>query len=336
MYLAIDVGGTKADFGLFNKKNERVCFLEELTLTSGAFPSLQALIEEYLRRSAYRDELGRLQGICCSLAGPIAGGACRLVSLGWLVDFTEVQASFPHLPTIRYCNDLEAVGYGLDLLPPEDLHALTPDLPSHPQGNRAILAPGTGLGECLILGGKVYPSEGAHADFGPRSEQEVRLWRFLHQRYDHVSYERLLSGPGLQNIYAFLLEESPTKAAAVDLSALLTPEEISRRALVGLCPLCVEALTLFFRILGAEAGNLALKGLPFGGVYLGGGILPSLLSFQGMGVLIEGFLAKGRFRTLVEQIPIYLILNKKTALYGAAYLALFSHQKAVLPFQEGF
>lgn len=325
MILAADVGGTKSRFALCRILNSKPEIITEKKYPSKNIHTLEEAAAIFLAEA--RVDPAELESACFALAGPIEEGYCKLVNLGLTVRLNNVRKALSFIPKIVFCNDLEAVGYGIALLGPEDFQELNPgshsDSPHPPTEalNRAVIAPGTGLGEALIMGGKVYPSEGAHCEFGPRTEEEVSLWRFLNHEFGHVSYERVLSGPGLLNIYRFLRQKLEQKQPSFCEPDGLSPEEISARALNGSCPLCRHALHLFVTILGAEAGNLALKSLARGGIYLGGGIPPKILPKLTDGTFLASFRDKGRFSSLLEQIPVYVILDQRTALYGAALLA---------------
>ncbi|RNC62955.1 MAG: Glucokinase [Candidatus Dichloromethanomonas elyunquensis] len=327
MLLAGDIGGTKSLLALCHFQNETPVIIEEKTYSSKAFNTIEELLNLFLRESSIDCVHNRIHSACLGLAGPIRERTCQLVNLNKTIDLKLLRAAFSFIPKLTFCNDLAAVGYGLSVLPPEDLLCLTPEILSDDAGrlnlllNKAVIAPGTGLGEVLIMGGKVYPSEGAHCEFGPKSEEEIRLWRFLYKQFGHVSYERLLSGPGLQNIYRFLVDENQVSGPSTPGFPDLQPEEISKNALAGVCPLCGHSLNLFVSILGAEAGNLALKSLSFGGIFLGGGIPYKILPILRNGTFLKSFRDKGRFSSLLESIPVYVILNSKTALLGAALIA---------------
>jgi glucokinase len=334
MILAADIGGTKSLFAFLEVQEDKWGIILEKKYSSKDFSSLEELLQLFLTETFNSQEILPIKSACFSLAGPIQEGTCKLVNLNWTVKLENIKKVLPTVPKVELCNDLAAVAHGISLLAAKDFLCLTPELHSqidHAKSmnsllNKAVIAPGTGLGESMILAGQVHPSEGAHCDFAPQTEKEVRLWRFLHKNYGHVSYERLLSGPGLKNIYDFLLEDTIHPAEKANslphqTPPDLKPEDISNKALKNSCPLCRRALDIFVRVLGAEAGNLALKTLPLGGVYLGGGIPPQILPALQSATFLESFRAKGRFAKFMEQIPVYVILNAKTALYGAALLA---------------
>lgn len=324
MILAGDIGGTNTRLGLFERSGSELCLVREKKQASKGWQDLAPVIYDFLKGAGV--SLAEIETSCLSLAGPIQENHCQLTNLGKTIDLYHIQKSLNIETPIYFCNDLVALGFGLLTLRSSQLDCLILGKKvqsfTHPpaSSNRAILAPGTGLGESLIVEGKyVVPSEGAHCDFAPRSELEIRLWRFLHLEFGHVSNERILSGPGLTNLYRFFLNEAGKDDKT---SSLLSPEDINRKAIAKSCPVCERALTLFLEILGAEAGNLALRSLAFGGIYLGGGIVPKLLPQLHEGTFLNAFYDKGRFSELLESIPVYVILDEKTALYGAARFAI--------------
>lgn len=322
MILAADIGGTNTRLGLFEQRGSELYLVRQKKQASKDWQDLIPILFDFLEVTGV--SITEIETGCLSLAGPIQGNLCQLTNLNRIIDLEHIRKAFKTVKPLSFCNDLVALGYGLNSLKSSQLHCLTPSLPTYPTTpsaacNRAILAPGTGLGESLIIGEYVVPTEGAHADFAPRSEIEVRLWRFLHHTWGHVSYERILSGPGLMNLYSFFRDEAGQKECY---SPTLTPEEITQKALTKSCPLCESALRLFLEIFGAEAGNIALRTLAWGGIYLGGGIVPKLLPLLLEGAFLEAFSDKGRFKELLKSIPIYVILDEKTALYGAARYAI--------------
>jgi glucokinase len=228
----------------------------------------------------------------------------------------------------RLINDLCATAYGVLYLKPSEVSVLHRSENPATHGNIAVIAAGTGLGEASLAyeEGAYYAvaSEGGHTDFAPRGEEQIELLRFLERDFGHVSYERVLSGPGLENIYRFLRDLSATREpswladqmAAGDHAAV-----ISEAALSGRDPVCVHALTMFCDIYGAEAANLALKVLALGGVYLGGGIAPKILPMLMQGTFINGFFAKGRLNELLRRIEVSVSLNPSAAVIGAAHRA---------------
>lgn len=327
MILAGDIGGTNTRLAVFERIGSKLFIITEKKQASKDWQDLVCVIRDFLEDAGLSQT--QIKTGCLSLAGPIQGNRCQFTNLGKTIDLERVRESLNLATPLTFCNDLVALGHGLKDLNSSQLDCLTPgkevqtcNTPA--SANRAILAPGTGLGESLIVEGHVSPTEGAHADFAPRSELEIRLWRFLYQEFGHVSYERVLSGPGLTHLYRFFLREAGEDSNA---SLLLSPQEITEKAISKSCPVCYRTLDLFIEILGAEAGNLALRSLALGGIYLGGGIVPKLLPQLHEGMFLKAFCDKGRFRELLASIPIYVILEEQTALYGAAWYAL-EHKKS--------
>lgn len=318
MFLAADIGGTKSLFAIFQNKRNKPILLFKKIYASKDFASFEAVLAKFLSDALPTLNLTRIEAACFSLAGPVYDNSCNLTNLNWIIKAKNLYFHFPFINNIVLCNDLVAVARSIDYLPEKDFFNLTSNVTNKNQETKALIAPGTGLGEALLIKGHALPSEGGHCEFGPRTEKEVRLWRFLQQKYGHVSYERLLSGPGLVNLLHFLITEKGGNQSNYNLS----PEEITTRALHGQCPLCQRVLELFISILGAEAGNLALKTMSMGGIYFGGGIVPHILPKLQDGTFLDSFRDKGRFSSLMKNIPVYVILNKEAALYGAAQLAI--------------
>jgi glucokinase len=250
-------------------------------------------------------------------------------NLPWVVDAGEL-AGMLGLAQVALINDLQANAYGIPLLGEEDFAVLNPGRPD-PAGPIAVISAGTGLGESMAVwddtAHRPLPTEGGHADFAPRNELETELLLYLRAEFGRVSYERVLSGPGLGNIYRFLrdsrhLPENP--AVVAEMGQGDAAAAIARAALAGSCPLCGQALDLFVSLYGAEAGNLALRTLATGGVFVGGGIAPKIIDrLQGPAFMLA-FTAKGRLSPLLETIPVRVILNDRTALLGAGRCALLN------------
>lgn len=325
MLLAGDIGGTKTVLALFQEKS-RVEFnrvaVHEAIFHSDAFDSLDAMIEEFLRAHDVS-----LTGASFGVAGPVVNQQARITNLPWTVDADRIEAEFG-VKTILL-NDLEAIANAVPHLTAEDLITLHAGKPER-FGAKAVIAPGTGLGEAFLVwnGGRYesYPSEGGHAAFAPTSARQLDLLSYWLQHLDHVSYERLCSGIGIPNIYTYLRacgEYTEPEwlgqklAAAEDWTPIIVDT-----AKTGEVPLCSETLDLFMEILGGESANLALKVLATGGVYIGGGIPPRILPQLQASRFMELFQGKGRFSTLMANIPVYVIRNATVALYGAAYEAL--------------
>ncbi len=323
--LAGDIGGTKTSLAIFSSDNGPRSPLAEATFPSDVYPSLETVVREFLsevKASVHRASFG--------VAGPVVGGQAEITNLPWVLDETRLADALG-LTTVRLLNDLDSVAYAVPILEKDDLHTLSE---GHPvvDGALAIIAPGTGLGEAFLTwhGSRYIPhaSEGGHADFGPTSPLEVGLLQYLLDRFEHVSYERVCSGLGLPNIYAYLrdsgyAEEVPSLAQ--QLAAAEDPTPIIVKAALDEGThheLCLATLNTFVSILGAEAGNLALKVVATGGVYLGGGIPPRILPVLANGEFMHAFQSKGRLSELVTQIPVHVILNPEAALMGAARYGL--------------
>jgi glucokinase len=321
LILAGDIGGTSTRLAYFDSAGGML-----LPLIEGRFPSREAgSLLEIVGRFAAGQGLAADRA-CFGIAGPVRHGRVQTPNLPWSVDADELAQALK-LPAVRLINDLEANAYGIDLLGPEDLLVLNQGVPD-PTGTIAVVSAGTGLGEALAYwdGSAHRPlsSEGGHADFAPRNELESELLLFLRAEHGRVSTERVVSGPGLRNIYRFLRDarhvpEAPAVAEAMrhdDPSAVIT-----RAALAGGCPLCGQVLDLFVSLYGAEAGNVALRTLATGGVYLGGGIAPKIIErLKGPGFMLA-FSTKGRLSPLLENIPVLVILNDRAALRGAGRCA---------------
>ncbi|HBP89187.1 MAG TPA: glucokinase [Nitrospiraceae bacterium] len=348
MILAADIGGTKINLALFDWDKERVEPIREDTVYTADYESFEDVLTEFLEEPASADSekeearddrddlssepgsptpLGPLTAACFGVPGPVLNNTCRTTNIPWTIEGDKL-AEFLNISHVRLLNDLEATAYGLQLLRPEEIEDLNPNAPSPPpDGTKVLLAAGTGLGESLLLWtGKDYhicPSEGGHADFAPTNDLEIDLLRYLRTSYLHVSYERVLSGPGIYSIYQFLRDtkkNEPTwfaeKLPTGDPAALIT-----EAGLTGKPDICKDALQLFVSIYGAEAGNMALKALAMGGVYLGGGIAPKILPALQGDTFMKAYLAKGRYKRLLTKIPVRVILNPHTALLGAASVA---------------
>jgi glucokinase len=322
MFLAGDVGGTKTRLAFFVREGSRLRQVAEATYHSRSYPDLAPILREFLAAHSLRAE-----GVCLGIAGPVRHGRVVTPNLPWLVDAAVLQAMLQCGP-VTLLNDLEANAHGLRALEPPDFAVLNPGTPEE-AGNAALISAGTGLGEAGLFwdGQRLRPfaSEGGHADFAPRSPLEAELAAYLAGRFGHVSYERVLSGPGLHHIYDFLRlragqpDELPglmEREGTSDPSAA-----ISRAALDGQSALCRQALDLFVSVYGAEAGNLALKLLATAGVYVGGGIAPKILSVLREPLFLNAFTAKGRMESLLRSMPVRVILNEDTALLGAAWYA---------------
>ena len=315
MILAGDVGGTKTDLAIFDRD---VRLVDRARYESGRHESLRDIVRDFVSTRPVR-----IEAACFGVAGPVRRGTAKTTNLPWTVSAAALEQILG-LDTVRLINDLEATAYGVAALGPQDLAVLNEGNPGA-TGNAAVIAAGTGLGEAGLYwdGQRHRPiaTEGGHVDFAPRSGEEIELYRSLAGEVGHVSYERVCSGMGLVNIFRFLLHagslpepawfrEATDQAAAVSQAALENRDEAASRA-----------LDLMVSIYGAEAGNLALKVMAMGGVYVGGGIAPKILTRLGQGGFMRAFVDKGRLSGLMAQIPVKVILNEETALLGAALCA---------------
>jgi glucokinase len=321
MILAGDIGGTNARLAYFQRGNGHLQLVSERVFPSREYNELGDIVSKFLKESSTRPEVA-----CFGIAGPVHDGRVETSNLPWVIEQSRLAKQI-QLPATLLINDLEASAWSIGGLPAEDMVPL--NQVQHSQGNQAVIAPGTGLGEAgLFWNGsehQVFACEGGHADFAPIGDLQVELLGFLSGKFRHVSYERVLSGPGLVNIYEFLRskrsgDESPGVAARLvegDAAA-----EISSAALNHTNPLAEEALDLWISIYGAEAGNLALKTMATGGIFLAGGISPKILSQLTGPHFMQAFLEKGRLRPLLEGIPVRVITNDKAGLWGAARCAV--------------
>lgn len=319
--LAGDIGGTKTILRLeeVGAKNRQV--LAEATYASSDYAHLNKIIIQFLK-----DKGEPPQRACLAIAGPILNHTAQLTNLSWHLNAQQMQQDLK-IPQIQLINDFAAVGYGILALEPADLRRLQ-NVPAAPRQPIAVLGAGTGLGEALLVWEQdqyeVLPLEGGHSDFAARSELEIGLLRHLLKFHDRVSVERVVSGQGIPAIYEFLYQSGFAPPSSEVQAQLQTQDPAAVIAYHGLNKtdkLCDQTLEMFVAAYGAEAGNLALKSLPFGGVYIAGGVAPKLLPRMQDGTFVQNFLAKGRLRSLLETIPISLILNPKVGLMGAALVA---------------
>jgi glucokinase len=320
MILAGDVGGTKTLLALYDPGPPLRPVRVE-SFRSGSFPSLAAMVEAFCGSAA-----GRVTAAALGVAGPIRGTTAVLPNLSWSVDAVPLAALLG-LPALALVNDLEASAWGLELLGGGDLATLLPGDPAE-EGHQAVIAAGTGLGEAVLLrdGARrsVVATEAGHADLAPRTDLEIELLRWLRARHGRVSWERVLSGRGLASVHAFLAAtgrgEEPAEVAEA-IRAGDAPSLISAAALDGASERCALALDLFAGFYGAEAGNLVLRALATGGLFLGGGIAPKILPWLRREPFRDAFLAKGRLSPLLAATPVRVILDERSTLLGAARLA---------------
>jgi glucokinase len=347
MILAGDIGGTKTNLALYEWTTKRAESLRLESFHSRDYKSLEDILVEFLtptrspssldsletegrgkseKAQGWSSEPVRLTAACFGIAGPVIDNRSHTTNLPWVVDGRTIAKQFS-IPRVQLLNDLEATGYGVLWLRSDELEVLNVGNPPKDRQAMALIAAGTGLGEGILhWEGTSYrpvPSEGGHTDFGPNNDEEIELLRYLRSQYLHVSYERILSGPGLQAIYEFLRDTKKNEPTwlAERIKVGDPAAEIAQAGLQGQAEIAKQALDLFVSIYGAEAGNLALKTLSLDGVYVGGGIAPKLISKLQDGTFMRAFASKGRYKRLMSQIPVKVIMNQQTALLGAASVA---------------
>jgi glucokinase len=323
--LAGDIGATKISLGLYSTEKGPREPIVEGTFPSDRYSSLEVLVGEFLAQADLAVERAVF-----GVAGPVITGKATLINLSWAVDEVQLKKKLK-LQSILLLNDLQALAQGVPLLEPEDLYTLNKGEPT-PDGTKAVIAPGTGLGEAFLTWDgsqyRAYASEGGHTDFAPTNPLESNLLRSLQEKWGHVSYERICSGMGLPNIYAYLKESGHADEPAwlaEQLAAADDPVPVIVNAALDAetsCELCKATLELFVSVLGAEAGNVALKVLATGGIYLGGGIPPRILPALKEEGFMQAFLNKGRLAHFLKKVPVYVILNPNLALIGAAFYGL--------------
>jgi glucokinase len=318
MLLTGDIGGTKSRLAIFPDGGDPRTPLREEVLPSVRFDGIEALIRAFLKRACLSADRA-----CLAIAGPVINGRAAVTNLPWIADAEGIRRTFG-FQSVRLLNDLAATARAVPLLKPAELHTLHPGEPAV-AGAIAVIAPGTGLGEAFLTWDgthyREHASEGGHADFAPGSCLEADLLKELWKETAHVSTEVFCSGPGIGRIYRFLRErggEEPDWLAG-RLTGIVDPAPIiAEAALAEKNDLCIRTVRLFISLLGAEAGNLALKTLAAGGVYLGGGIVTRLLPFLEEGPFLEAFRRKGRMADLLFRMPVHVILEPRAALIGAA------------------
>jgi glucokinase len=317
MILAGDIGGTKTVLSLLTRDaNGSLECLQEQTYPSQQFFTFDAILTDFLPADVI------ITSACFGVAGPVVNQRCQTTNLPWLLDAEALKIKL-NTVKVRLLNDLEAMALGMLYLPEHDLIELNPNAEIQ-TGNIAVIAAGTGLGEAILYwdGNKHYPmaTEGGHSDFAAQNAQQDLLLAYLRKLYpDHVSYERVLSGIGFSHLYDFLCEQgvAPPCAAVPDMNSDVDRNAvISQLGVVGADPLCAEAVKLFVELYGAETGNLALKSLATGGIFIGGGIGAKILPALQDGRFMQAFTAKGRFLPLLNKISVKLSLNPRTPLIG--------------------
>ena len=322
MILAGDVGGTKCNLALFSEQNGKLEIAFRQRFASKDFAKFDLIIKEFTRQASSHLNGDKVRAAGFGVAGPVINNRIHATNLPWIIDADSLTKELS-LETVALMNDLGAWGHSLEHLPPEDFVVLNPGKPV-PGASRALLAAGTGLGESVLYwDGKRYrvvPSEGGHSDFAPHTDQEIELLKFMRARYPQVSWELILSGRGFRTLHEFL-------SSSVGHPVFDDPEAdpapfITKAALANECPVCVQTLDLWTDIYGAEAGNLALKVLALGGVYVAGGIAMKILPKMKDGAFFKAFKDKWHFSEMLSHIPVSVVLNESAPLIGAAHEAL--------------
>jgi glucokinase len=325
--LAGDVGGTKCNLALFSEKNGKLTTVFQQRFASKEFAQFDLIVKEFSRQAASHLLSDRVVAAGFGVAGPVIDNHVRATNLPWIVDAKILEQEL-NVEKIVLLNDLGATGHSIEHLGPEEFAVLNAGKPE-PGGTMALLAAGTGLGQSFLVWDgaryRIVPSEGGHSDFAPHTEQQIELLRFMRRRYPQVSWELILSGRGFRTLHEFLAPEVKHHSFE-DPDADPAPE-ITRQGLAKTCPVCVETLDLWTSIYGAEAGNLALKVLALGGVYVAGGIAVKIIEKMKDGRFVNAFRDKWKFESLLANIPVSVVLNESAPLLGAAYEALASMQR---------
>jgi len=324
MLLAGDIGGTKADLALYSAEAGPRDPLVTERYSVAHYDNLESLVATFLRATE-----ADISAACFGVAGPVVDGQATGTNLPWTLSERSLSEDMGGRP-VHLLNDLEAIAYGVPMLSSDDVHTLSDGIPE-PQGAIAIIAPGTGLGTgYLVHDGQsysAYPSEGGHSDFAPNTALQCALWRYLHQRYGHVSCERVCSGVGIPNLYAFLRDSQAAEEPSWLAEALATVQDptpiiVEAAQADAPCPICQQTLDLFIAILGSIAGDMALTWMATGGVYLGGGIPPRILPQLLQSELLQAFWSKGRLEDVVRRMPLHVITHSHVGRLGAAAYGL--------------
>lgn len=321
MILAGDIGGTHARLAFFDVADGRLSLFSATVFPSHEYAGLEQIVTEFMETSNVRPDQA-----CFGVAGPVRNGRVETSNLPWIVE-SKSLANELKIGKVFLINDLEANAWGIVDLDLKD--TITLNQGKATPGNQAVIAAGTGLGEAgMYWDGthhQVFASEGGHTDFAPRNELETELFRHLNAKFGRVSYERILSGPGLVNVFNFLRDSgrgTEPQWLTEQMQSSDPAAAISQAAMNGSCPLCEQAIDIFVSVYAAEAGNLALKMMATGGVFLGGGIAPKILSKLSQPWFMRAFVTKGRMQPLLESMPVKVITNDKISLFGAARCAM--------------
>lgn len=325
--LVADIGGTNCRFQAWELDQDLhpVSLVKEQIYSTSDYPQFDLALAAFLK--IHDVALSEPQSAAFAVAGPVRDGRCVMTNLGWTIDAGEVQQEFGFRAAVL--NDFEAIGYGVPELTEDDLFTLH-DVPPHPKAPKAVLGPGTGLGEAQLFWDeamatyRVCPSEGAHSGFAPRGWKQLMLCHAVERELGHVDVEHVACGSGLVRIYDFLRGDEPSQYPGVDLKRQRDPASVSKAALDGSDPFAAEALDIFLSIIGAEAANMALRGLTTGGIYIAGGIFPKVMQRVKAGGVLDAFLWRAsRFHEKVlAQVPLYVVTNDRIGLLGARAQAI--------------
>ena len=323
--LAADVGGTKTNLTLFQIQGGDLVPLKEKSYSTKKYKSFLEMVATF-----HTADMPKINGICLGVAGPVIRGKVYGTNFPWAIDSEEISREL-HIRSVSLINDMEANAYGLAALQEKDFETLKSG--TKIPGNAALISPGTGLGEAGMFwdGSHYHPfaCEGGHCDFSPRNELDIKILQHFQKKYEHVSWERLISGPGILELYVFLRHISGIKEPqwlSNQMSQGNPSAIITGTAMEGKDSVCVETLDVFIRFLAIEASQLALKFKATGGIYIGGGILPKIITGINRDVFYNNFVQSGRLNALLEMVPVKVILNEKTALLGAAYYGAMALQ----------
>ena len=323
MILAGEIGATRTRLAAFETEASRLKCVVEKIYPSQEHKSLAEILPQFTRTEGIP-----VHSACFGVAGPVRDGRSKISNLPWTIDAKELAAQLK-LPTVGLLNDLEASAYGIDALESKDFISISPGS-ENAEGNRAVISAKTGLGMAGLFwdGFRHHPfaCEGGHADFSPRDPIQIELLAYLQKKYGRVSCERVLSGPGIHDIYNFLRDAKKAEEPAAlreQLNAAADPSPlISRMALEGKFPICRQTLSIFVDVFGAEAGNCALRYMTAGGIYMGGVIAAKIASKMQDGTFMKAFLDKGRMESILKDMPVQIIANDDCGLIGAARYTL--------------
>lgn len=319
--LAGDIGATKSNLAICDWNGLGLSVKKSATFKTKNFPDINSMIRGFL-------SIEELPGtICFGVAGPVQHDKVTITNIGWQIDASSISKQFNNIP-VTLINDLEATAYGLAVIENKDIHVLHEGI-KYPDGNVAIIAPGTGLGEAGLYfdkdGYHPFSTEGGHCDFAQKTETDIELFRYVNKKFGHVSWERLVSGPGICNIYDFLYyEKSMDEPAWLKEKMLVHDKAGVITEYAGECDICKETVQMFVRYLAEESANLVLKLKATAGLYIAGGIVPKIIPMLHEDLFEKWFTEVGRMKYLLKEVPVTIIVNDKTPLLGAGYFGAHS------------